>query len=178
VARRQGAASRARVLNAGRHQSEWQLCQHADTDVRTSCVLNAGRHQSEWQLLESGPPAPVSGVLNAGRHQSEWQSRPEFKDLDGSLTCSTPVGIKASGRRSGRIQPRPSMWCPTPVGIKASGRCWGVLLDLDEIFAVPNAGRHQSEWQFFRGPRLEVVTHVPNAGRHQSEWQRPNRANP
>ena len=63
------------VLNALRHQRNWNAKKIENIQITPPGVLNALRHQRNWNI-STGQIYPVEVcVLNALRHQRNWNSR-------------------------------------------------------------------------------------------------------
>ena len=108
------------VLNALRHQRNWNLAVLIAIISASVVVLNALRHQRNWNLSVLGGIQPSILVLNALRHQRNWNSErsllgAEDKNSAQRLTASKELELLSTG------QIHVLGMCSTPYGIKGIG---------------------------------------------------------
>ena len=133
-----------------------------------SNVLNALRHQRNWNLLCVGSSCSRSscstpyGIKGIGTAASS-------ACFCSNLKCSTPYGIKGIGTLTEGFIMAALGKCSTPYGIKGIGTGKEVHEQL-EIRWVLNALRHQRNWNATRQQTTGEHPRVLNALRHQRNW--------
>ena len=132
-------------------------------------VLNALRHQRNWNFP---PPAVLKvssiSVLNALRHQRNWNAgKRGISRL--ALACSTPYGIKGIGTLPVPPLTEWMVMCSTPYGIKGIGTTYPPPQFRAEYRCAQRlTASKELELMIQNDSRWELV--VLNALRHQRNW--------
>jgi hypothetical protein len=135
-------------------------------------VLNALRHQRNWNHTCTLPTnTPLREVLNALRHQRNWNSNCTSSRRRFLSKCSTPYGIKGIGTVICQLIPQAFWACSTPYGIKGIGTRLTIKAGVDypgvcsTPYGIKGIGTSSC-----RG--LAWCSKVLNALRHQRNWNK------